>query len=141
MKKKKIFKILLVIFWMGVIFSFSNQKATDSSKLSNGFIRNTIVKVFNIKDENTIKKLVKPVRKTAHFTIYLILGLLVLNSFDMVYKKNIIYSVLICLFYSVFDEFHQMFIDGRSGEIFDVMIDTTGSFFGTMIYKLMTLRK
>ena len=141
MKKKKIFKILLVIFWMGVIFSFSNQKATDSSKLSNGFIRNTIVKVFNIKDENTIKKLVKPVRKTAHFTIYLILGLLVLNSFDMVYKKNIIYSVLICLFYSVFDEFHQMFIDGRSSEIFDVMIDTTGSFFGTMIYKLMTLRK
>ena len=141
MKKKKIIKILLVIFWMGVIFTFSNQKATDSSKLSYGFIKNTIAKTFNINDDEKLKKFVKPIRKTAHFTIYLILGLLVLNCFDVANKKTIIYTVIICLLYSISDEIHQMFIDGRSGEVVDVFIDTLGSFSGSLIYKFWTYKK
>lgn len=128
--KKLIIKILLVILWMIVIFCFSNQKATDSTKLSNGFIKNTICKI-NSKD-CIVKKYVKPVRKSAHFCVYLILGLLVMNCFN-INKKYIIYSVIICLLYSISDEVHQMFINGRSAELFDIFIDTTGSFIGTFI--------
>ena len=137
--KKIIIKILLVILWMIVIFCFSNQKATDSSKLSDGFIKNTICKI-NTSNCNT-KTYVKPVRKSAHFCVYLILGLLVMNCFG-VNKKYILYSVIICLsiviclLYSISDEIHQMFISGRSGELFDVFIDTLGSFIGIIsLYK------
>ena len=138
---KKIIKIILVLVWMAVIFFFSNQKAVDSTKLSNRLIKNTIVKILNIKDENKIDQLVKPVRKSAHFTIYLILGLLVLNCFDKIKKQTIIYSILICILYSISDEIHQFFIDGRSCEILDVLIDTTGSFIGILIKKSKALIK
>ena len=133
--KKLIIKILLVILWMIVIFCFSNQKSTDSTKLSNGFIKNTICKVDKGDCDKTINKFFKPVRKSAHFCVYLILGLLVMNCFD-VNKKYILYSLLICLLYSISDEIHQTFISGRSGEILDIFIDVFGSFIGIFsLYK------
>ena len=133
--KKLIIKILLVILWMIVIFCFSNQKATDSTKLSNGFIKNTICKVDKSDCDKTINKFFKPVRKSAHFCVYLILGLLVMNCFNF-NKKYIIYSVIICLLYSITDEVHQIFVSGRSGEVLDVFIDTFGSFIGSVcLYK------
>ena len=127
--KKIIIKIVLVVIWMIVIFCFSNQKATESSKLSNGLIKNTISRIINDDREESIEKFVTPVRKSAHFFIYLILGILVMNCFD-IDKKYIFYSIMVCFLYSISDEIHQLFIDGRSGEILDVIIDTTGSFLG-----------
>ena len=134
--KKITIKIILVIIWMIVIFCFSNQKATDSSKLSDGFIKNTISRVIHDDSESTIKKFVKPVRKSAHFCVYLILGLLVMNCFN-INKKYILYSVIICLLYSISDEIHQIFVPGRSCELLDIIIDTSGSFLGSSIlYKI-----
>lgn len=134
--KKNIIKILLVILWMIVIFCFSNQKATDSTRLSDGFIKNTICKINKTDCDKTIKKSFTPVRKTAHFCVYLILGLLVMNCFN-INKKYILYSLLICLIYSISDEVHQIFVPGRSGELFDVLIDTLGSFIGiNILYKV-----
>lgn len=129
--KKKIIKIILVIIWMIVIFSFSNQKAVDSTKLSDGFIRNTISKVINDDRPETISKFVTPVRKSAHFLEYLVLGLLVMNCFN-IDKKYMLYSLIICLLYSISDEVHQIFVPGRSCEALDVVIDTTGSFIGIL---------
>lgn len=134
--KKKIIKILLVIIWMLVIFFFSNEPATESSKLSNSFIKHTISKILHDDSSKTIEKYTKPVRKTAHFCVYLILGLLVLNCFD-INKKYILYALLICFIYSISDEVHQFFISGRSCEVFDVFIDTFGSMIGiTIEYKV-----
>ena len=132
--KKTIIKILLVIFWMTVIFCFSNQVSDDSTELSNSVIRNTICKIS--KDCNkTIKNTFKPVRITDHFCVYLILGLLVMNCFK-INKKYIIYSIIICLLYSISDEIHQIFVPGRSCELLDIMIDTLGSLLGiTGLYK------
>ena len=47
---KKAFKLTLVILWMILIFCFSNQKAEDSSKLSDGLI----VKVVNVFVDNNL---------------------------------------------------------------------------------------
>ena len=137
--KKKIIKIILVILWMTLIFCFSNQKADDSTKVSDGVIKNTIGRVFNIPDKD-LGAFVKPVRKAAHFTIYLILGLLVLNCFDTFDKKTIIISILICLLYAISDEIHQIFISGRSAELLDIIIDTLGASLGVFIKK-KTARK
>ena len=135
----KYVKLLLVILWMIIIFSFSNQKAIESTKLSNGLILKTvrIIEKINHKkysDEEILNKFVKPVRKMAHLTIYLILGILVFIYIDEYNLKNIILlSLGICLIYSISDEIHQLFIEGRSGKVTDVIIDTLGSFIGIMI--------
>ena len=139
---KKIIKLTLVILWMLLIFFFSNQRAEDSSKLSDGII----VKVVNVfvdkelskeKQEEILEKYTTLVRKTAHFIIYLILGILVVNLLcEYNIKQIILISLFICMLYSISDEFHQLFIDGRSGEIRDILIDTIGSLVGIMIYKI-----
>ena len=140
---KKLIKLILVILWMLLIFSFSNQKAIDSSKLSDGLI----VKVANIfvdkalskeKQEEILEKYTTIVRKTAHFVIYLILGILVINLFiEYDIKHLILISLLVCLLYSISDEFHQLFIDGRSGEVRDIIIDTIGSLTGIISYYIL----
>ena len=142
---KKLIKLILVILWMILIFCFSNQKAEDSSKLSDGLI----VKVANVFVDNNLSNEKKEVilntyttlvRKTAHFGIYLILGILVINlliEYDINIKYLILISLVICLLYSISDEVHQLFIGGRSGEVRDVLIDSTGSLAGICSYYLV----
>lgn len=142
---KKVFKLMLLILWMILIFCFSNQKADDSSKLSDGVIVK-IASVFtkgdltkNKKDE-LIDKYTFIIRKTAHFSIYLILGILSINflsSFDI--RHIIAFSSLICFIYACTDEFHQLFVIGRSCEVRDILIDTLGSFIGILIYSKIKL--
>lgn len=145
-------KGLLVLIWMIVIFSFSNQPAEASSKLSDGFINKTIIKVYEVfngniteeKKEELISKYSYPVRKFAHFTIYFILGMLVsiyLND-SIKNKSVIIYSLLICFVYACTDEFHQYFVDGRYCSFIDVLIDSIGSLISILLLNVKTfLRK
>lgn len=141
--KKIIYKIL-IITWMIIIFMFSNQPADESTKLSDGFISTTIGNIYKIFDNDVTEekltqikeKYTTPVRKTAHFTIYLILGtltILLLKEYDIENRKRIILAILICLLYATSDEIHQLFIPGRSGELKDVLIDTSGSALGILI--------
>ena len=134
----------LIILWMIIIFLLSNQKAQDSKQLSNSFITKTIINIYEIKhgkitEEKKIE--IKEnysfiVRKAAHFTIYLVLGLLVsivLTEKCFNLKQIIIYGVLICMAYAITDEIHQIFVSGRSGEIRDIIVDTCGSTVGILL--------
>ena len=141
MKKKKIVKIILVLVWMSIIFLFSHQKADDSTKTSNTFIKSTIGTVFNIKDQDKLNQFIKPVRKSVHFFLYLVLGILVIICFYDVNKKTILISIGICILYSISDEIHQIFVKGRSAEVLDVFIDTAGSSLGILICKLKAAKK
>ena len=129
---------------MIIIFLLSNQKAQDSKQLSNSFITKTIINIYEMKhgkitEEKKIE--IKEnysfiVRKAAHFTIYLVLGLLVslvLIGKNLNIKQIIIYGVLICMAYSITDEIHQIFVSGRSGEIRDIIVDTCGSTVGILL--------
>ena len=140
----KVVKICFLVLWMALIFSFSNQKDVDSSKDSNSFIDRTVVKIYKIFNENItkekeneiIEKYTYPIRKLAHYTLYFILGILsflVVKDYS-INKKLIIYSLLICFLYACSDEFHQLFIIGRSARVLDVMIDTFGSLCGISIF-------
>ena len=140
----KVVKICFLVLWMALIFSFSNQKDVDSSKVSDGFIDRTVFKIYKIFNENItkekeneiIEKYTYPIRKLAHYTLYFILGILsflVVKDYS-INKKLIIYSLLICFLYACSDEFHQLFIIGRSARVLDVMIDTFGSLCGISIF-------
>jgi len=77
------------------------------------------------------------VRKLAHFTIYFVLGILVfwaLDDFFKIFSKRVLFSLLFCLSYAIFDEVHQIFTLGRAARLFDIWIDFLGSFFAVFIF-------
>lgn len=82
------------------------------------------------------------VRKTAHFTEYFILGVLLLATLRL-YREKIkdgIFAVLFTgLSVPVVDETIQRFVDGRGGEIKDVWIDFSGVITGLFICFLISL--
>ena len=145
MKKGLIIAYILLIIWMSLIFWFSNQKAAASDNLSGGPIKTAITFIYNVIgkeiNETEINELVDnlngPVRKIGHITEYFILGLLVINvvsRYPLNKRKTIVISSLIAVLYACSDEFHQVFIDGRSGEILDVLIDSIGITIGIYLF-------
>jgi VanZ family protein len=140
---KKIIYGLLIILWMMVIFNFSNSNGISSDSLSRKLI-NKIVLVYegitdnDVDNEYYMDKLDYPVRKFAHFTEYGILAFLICEfvlCFDMLYYG--IFTILCSFLYAMSDEFHQLFIVGRSGQIKDVFIDTFGAIFVVFIIYLV----
>lgn len=132
MKKKKIISLILVIIWMIFIFVMSSFDGNESSTQSN-FIVNFIVNVFNINNVDIISLII---RKLAHFTEYLILGILVSNMMIHFDKKCYI-SIIICIIYAISDEFHQMFVPGRNSQIYDMIIDIFGSLTGIILFNIL----
>lgn len=135
MNYRIVIKIMLLISWMALIFLFSSQNADNSSKVSDGLIvkvskivlGDKYEKITNSKAYGTI---VFVVRKSAHMFIYFVLSLIAFSLFYEFYgvsRKTIIFTILFCLLYSISDEIHQLFVDGRSCEVRDVLIDTTSA--------------
>ena len=143
---KKVINIILIILWMGLIFVLSNDTAEASSKKSDGLIvrcvQDIIKRDLSTKEkEKVLKYLVKPVRKSAHFFLYFVLGILIINlfkSFELFNYKTILLAILLCFLYACSDEIHQLFIKGRSCEVRDILIDTIGSLSGISVYYLFS---
>lgn len=142
---KKLIVWLPVILMYIVIFSFSGQNGEQSGGLSRkvaGVLVDTADKlnIIEVNDDNReiyIENCQFPIRKTAHMTEYAILGMLVLTALiiDGVILKAAVYiSVFITFLCACTDEFHQLFVPGRSGQFTDVLIDTTGCIIGVVIY-------
>ena len=145
--------IILAIIWMGVIFMFSAQVSDESKSSSNKVTSAVVNTVISIKKENISEekrqKIIEDktfiVRKSAHFTEYFILGLILilyLQTKEKLATKYIILAIIFCVLYAISDEIHQLFVDGRSCKIMDILIDTCGSSLAiigfTSIYKLTT---
>ena len=141
--KLNVIRIVLIILLVGtfyIIFGFSSQNATESSGISKK-VSETIVEITNkdkpIQEKNEIVKFLEPIiRKLAHFSIYTVVGFLLMTLF-FTYKisinKKIIISLILGFIYACSDELHQTFVAGRSGEARDVLIDTSGVFIGILI--------
>ena len=102
----------------------SNTNGNDSSSQSN-FFANIILQFINI-DKETLTFLI---RKLAHMSEYAILALFTYYALiKIAFNKRIIFQItfLISFLYACSDEFHQLFISGRSGQFTDIIIDSTG---------------
>lgn len=115
---KKIFR-LLTLGIMLTIFWFSNQDANVSDTQSVFFAMFLpFLPVWVI-------------RKIAHMTLYAILAFCAAcGQIKPSFKK----VLLFCACYACTDEFHQLFIPGRSGEIRDVCIDCLGACIGFLLF-------
>ena len=137
MNYKKNLSWILVITWMAVIFILSAQPANDSASLSTGitdWIYQLLINVFPNLNIDTLHLII---RKLAHFTIYLVLGVLLLNALSHNEQKqsaNFVLALLVSSLYAISDEIHQVFVSGRAGQISDVLIDIIGSLIGIYGY-------
>ena len=116
MKKLKYF--IPAILWMIFIFIMSQTNGNDSSNQSNFFV--------------------EIIRKTAHMSEYALLLFFIYYGFKktITHQYTLLLSLLITFLYACSDEFHQLFIPGRSGQFVDVLIDTAGGVFMLLIIYL-----
>lgn len=134
--------LVLMIFQMLFIFAMSSF-GPDSSNAQSNFFVDLIsglmpIKTGPMEPSFDLKTLIFFVRKTAHFTEYAILGLLFYlnlrhHSSQKQSPKFFALAILFSALYACTDEFHQLFVPGRTGQPFDVLVDTLGATFGCLI--------
>ena len=97
--KKQLYRIvtgILAVAWMCLIFSFSSQPATESSKVSGGLCHRLVERAndtlhLDMTEKQQLamaEKIEYPVRKAAHMTEYAILGLLSFTFYRGILKKS-----------------------------------------------------
>ncbi len=125
----KISFIILGIILMGIIFLFSSYDA-QSSSVQSQIIVDSINKYVPV---NSFY-----IRKLAHFSLFFILEMILYTGLKICMVKNpSLYSILIVTIYAISDELHQYFVPGRSCELRDMMIDTSGGLCALIIIKIL----
>lgn len=131
---------IITISWIVMIFHLSNQTAVQSSNTSNMIVNviNEILGV-DIEDDTVIRK----VAHATEFAILTIFTYVALSSTNKISNKtsyaespvklmrsdnemNIVFTLWFTILNAIFDEYHQLFVDGRDGSIKDVLIDLIG---------------
>ena len=80
------------------------------------------------------------VRKCAHFTEYMVLGILATHAFDFEGRRTfdvLLPTAVFLLLVPSIDETIQLFVPGRAGMITDVMIDACGATTGVVLRYLV----
>ncbi|WMJ85888.1 VanZ family protein [Anaerocolumna sp. MB42-C2] len=146
--KLKLLYWLPAVVMMLLIFQFSTANGEQSSGLSLGLtqkIIDTVTSVANIdltpgEKLSMIEAIHGPVRKLGHLTEYALFAITVafpLYTFHQKRRWNLLFWCEgICILYACSDEFHQLFVPERSGQITDVLIDSIGITFGLLIFFL-----
>lgn len=139
---------ILAIIWMCVIFSFSAQTKEESSVVSEGFsyrMVSTTGLLFHLHiDEEQIREIAgaieRAVRKSAHMTEFAILAWLLygwLCRWQIARLRRACAAAAMAVLYACSDEFHQLFVRGRSGKVSDVLIDSAGAVLGMAVLLLL----
>ena len=138
---------ILALVWMCIIFAFSAQTKEESSAVSESLSYRMVSSTghffhWNLDEEqmreiaNTIEYFV---RKGAHMTEFAILSVLLflwLGLWEMTLLRRGMTAFLATAFYAASDEFHQLFVPGRSGRVSDVLIDSSGALLGVIVFIL-----
>lgn len=146
--------IFLVLLYI-MIFFFSGQDGETSGSLSHRVTEEIVVRVGEITRKHWTDEIKaslisfweNPVRKMAHFSEYTAMGILVfLFWLPWVSAQRWLHKgwrwsglVLVWVFLSAAaDEWHQTFVSARSGNFWDVLLDTSGGCFGLLLSLGMT---
>ena len=133
---------------MTIIFGFSSQDGKESGNISKKITEQIVKRIPQIQEkeqeekEIIINRIEKVIRKIAHFSIYTVVGILVMafiSTYQIKEKNRIIISTIIGIIYACSDEIHQSFVPGRSPMITDVMIDTMGVILGILLITTIKL--
>ena len=75
-----------------------------------------------------------------HLCVYAALAFLFIRALkisftDFSLARAISITIIFGIIYGLGDEFHQSFVAGRDASLFDLFIDTAGTFAGALIYR------
>ena len=148
--KKIIISWILTILWAGLIIFMSSMNTNKSNEKSKTVINDVVEKSIQTtnglgitnkhpsksKKQQVINKLNQPLRKVAHaseYFVFTILILIALKNSSVKGRKMFIISLAICFIYACTDEYHQTFVNGRTGQFTDSLIDTLGGTIGCIV--------
>ena len=136
MKNKRLIFAILTLIWTAVIFSFSLQPGEMSGELS-GSVLETILGFFMpgvLENSEQLELFHLILRKCAHFTEFMILGVLsriTLEYMELRYKG--VCGLGFCVTVATLDETLQLFVSERAGRVQDVLIDSAGALTGILV--------
>ncbi len=143
----RIFFIVLCILWAALIFSMSGEVAIESAERSGGiseFVAQLFVPNFEelseVEKEEVFSIVDLIIRKTAHFCIYGVLGVLICLAslgYAAIFKVHLFRTVLLGALYAASDEIHQYFVPGRGPGARDVLLDIVGLICGAIFILLI----
>ena len=128
------------------IFGFSNQNAETSSGLSQkvtNFVVEFVPSIKNMPEkekEQAEYRIEKVIRKIAHYSIYTLVGILLMalmSTYKIKELDRIAISMIIGVIYAATDEIHQAFVPGRGPLVTDVILDSIGVLTGICIVLLV----
>lgn len=146
--KINLLRIVLLILLFGtfyIIFGFSSQDGEESRGISSRVTEfileksNTYKNIEENRQDEIFERTEKIIRKIAHFSIYALVGFLLMglvSTFKLKEKSRILISLILGVLYATSDEIHQLFSPGRSAQITDVYIDTLGILVGIFVILL-----
>lgn len=151
-KTKLITIVIILAFtlgWCFAIFKLSSMNSQNSNHSSTSIVETSIIQILKVTnayeitnshpDAESLAKAAKlinaPLRKAVHASVYCVLAVLLIVTgvilFEHKYYFRITIGVLVfCFIFAFLDEYHQTFVDGRTGQMFDVFIDTFGATIG-----------
>ena len=121
--------LILAIAWSTVIWSFS-LKSAESSSVDSNAVKLAVESIIETLFVEKVDVDTKLIRKLAHFCEFAVLGFLSFMTFYFFERRKrlelIYYPSLWGLGVAVTDEFMQLFFDGRSAQLSDVLLDLSG---------------
>lgn len=129
------------LVWAGAISLFSTGAFTAEN--TSRIILPILHWLFPHAADATLFQVHHYIRKSAHFTEYFILSLLVLRAIRAGRPGTrfawalLVVAIVIC--YASLDEFHQRFVPGRTAAVGDVLIDTSGGIAAQVVVALVIL--
>lgn len=143
MKKKRLFFLSLTILWVSLIFGFSLQTGEVSGDLS-GSVLEAFLRLFMpgvLENPKQLELFHLIIRKCAHFTEFMILGVLSRMSLQyMSVSYKTVIGTSFCVLVATLDEILQLFVNGRAGRMLDVLIDGFGAIVGILLVYFIVSR-
>lgn len=132
-----------LVAWMAFIFFAST--GTFAGENTSRIIRPLLLWLFPDISEEKIASVHFVTRKVAHFLEYALLGFLAARAFysssqQLIQRRWFLISLLLVVLYSLSDEYHQSFVQGRGASIYDSLIDMSGGFAALLLYALWRRR-
>lgn len=126
----------LWLLYVAVVFGNSLVPAVQSSEQS-AFVLGKVLEVMGAVGMNHTGITEHIIRKTAHFTEYAVMGLLlyqVLSQYRLPKTERWLLHGLLGFLVPFVDETIQLFVAGRSGQISDMWLDCFGVLCGTAVW-------
>ena len=146
--RQAVFVVLSVMF-AAVIFCFSARNGIESTEdsyavgMEVGRIVHPDFEEWSGDEQLTFaEKVDHPVRKLAHATEYAVFAMLLCGVWLDARRKRKVSALFAwgtATVYAATDEFHQLFVPGRSGQVKDVLLDSCGAAVGVLILMLVAV--